>query len=46
MERKVIESFADLELSPIMLAALAKMGFEKPSPIQEAIIPLAWMATM
>ena len=41
MEEKIVESFADLDVSPIMLKALAKMGFEKPSPIQEALIPLA-----
>ena len=41
MDGKVVESFADLELSRIMLNALAKMGFEKPSPVQEAMIPLA-----
>jgi ATP-dependent RNA helicase DeaD len=41
MEGKVVESFADLDLSPIMLRALDKMGFHKPSPIQEALIPLA-----
>ncbi len=38
---QAVESFADLDLSRIMLKALAKMGFEKPSPIQEALIPLA-----
>lgn len=38
---RTINSFADLHLSRIMLKALAKMGFEKPSPIQEALIPLA-----
>lgn len=41
MERTVIESFDQLDLSPIMLKALDKMGFTKPSPIQAAIIPIA-----
>jgi len=41
MEAKEIEYFRDLDISPIMLGALKKMGFEKPSPIQAAIIPLA-----
>jgi ATP-dependent RNA helicase DeaD len=41
MEPKVIEHFDQLDLSPVMGRALAKMGFEKPSPIQAAVIPLA-----
>ncbi|TWT52541.1 DEAD-box ATP-dependent RNA helicase CshA [Rubripirellula amarantea] len=34
-------SFDDLDLSPVMRRALKKAGFEKPSPIQHALIPLA-----
>ncbi|QDV44950.1 DEAD-box ATP-dependent RNA helicase CshA [Stieleria neptunia] len=34
-------SFDDLDLSPVMRRALAKAGFEKPSPIQSELIPLA-----
>ncbi len=41
MEPTAIESFEQLDLSPIMRRALARMGFEKPSPIQAAVIPLA-----
>lgn len=36
-----IESFEELDLSPVMYRALEKAGFEKPSPIQAALIPLA-----
>jgi ATP-dependent RNA helicase DeaD len=35
-----IESFAALELPPPLLAALADVGYETPSPIQAACIPL------
>ncbi|MCD0461703.1 DEAD/DEAH box helicase [Roseiconus lacunae] len=35
------ESFDALDLSPIMRRALKKAGFEKPSPIQAELIPLA-----
>lgn len=34
-------SFDDLDLSPLMRRALKKAGFEQPSPIQHALIPLA-----
>ncbi len=34
-------TFADLKLSETTLAALDKMGFEHPTPIQENTIPLA-----
>ncbi|KAF5829366.1 hypothetical protein DUNSADRAFT_16187 [Dunaliella salina] len=34
------KSFQDLALSPAMTAALAACGFERPSPVQEAAIPL------
>jgi len=36
-----IESFDSLDLSRVMRQALRKAGFEKPSPIQAALIPLA-----
>lgn len=32
-------SFADLDLPPYILQALSDVGYEKPSPIQEATIP-------
>jgi len=34
-------SFDELDLSPVMRRALAKAGFQKPSPIQGSLIPLA-----
>lgn len=36
-----IETFEQLELSPIMLRALKRLGYEKPSPIQAQVIPPA-----
>jgi ATP-dependent RNA helicase DeaD len=33
--------FDQLGLSPEMLKAVAKMGFEEASPIQTAVIPVA-----
>jgi ATP-dependent RNA helicase DeaD len=36
-----VASFDELDLSPAMRAALKKAGFEKPSPIQAKLIPLA-----
>ncbi len=36
-----LDSFDELELSPVMRQALAKAGFTKPSPIQAALIPYA-----
>lgn len=36
-----IESFSQLDLSPIMLRALKRLGYEKPSPIQSQVIPVA-----
>ncbi len=36
-----IESFEELDLSPVMYRALKNAGFETPSPIQSALIPLA-----
>lgn len=35
-----MSSFSDYDLKPTLLTTLAAMGFEKPSPIQEAAIPL------
>jgi superfamily II DNA/RNA helicase len=36
-------TFADLGLSPTVLAALAAKGYEKPTPIQEQAIPVVLM---
>lgn len=36
-----VDSFDALDLSPVMRRALEKAGFEKPSPIQSSLIPLA-----
>ena len=36
-----ISAWMGLKLSPDTLASLAKMGFSKPTPIQEAVIPEA-----
>jgi superfamily II DNA/RNA helicase len=33
-------TFADLGLSPEILKAIEKKGYEKPSPIQAGVIPL------
>jgi ATP-dependent RNA helicase DeaD len=41
METKIAESFEDLGLSPIMMKALGKLGYEAPSPIQSQVIPWA-----
>ena len=35
-----IDSFAALQLPPALLAALADVGYETPSPIQAACIPI------
>ncbi|MFN9915495.1 MAG: DEAD/DEAH box helicase, partial [Pirellulaceae bacterium] len=40
-QHEPVESFEQLGLSTIMMKALAKMGFTKPSPVQAAVIPLA-----
>ncbi|OYP34476.1 DEAD/DEAH box helicase [Rhodopirellula sp. MGV] len=40
-KRPQSESFDKLDLSPVMRRALEKAGFEKPSPIQAELIPLA-----
>ena len=37
-----MNSFEELGLSPEILSAIKVLGFEKPFPIQEAIIPLLW----
>ncbi|MEM8865351.1 MAG: DEAD/DEAH box helicase [Planctomycetota bacterium] len=36
-----VETFAELDLSPTMHAALEKVGYEKPSPVQAGVIPFA-----
>ncbi len=36
-----ISSFKQLDLSPVMLRALKRLGYEKPSPIQAQVIPPA-----
>ncbi len=41
MDKKVIESFADLNLSPPVMKAVDEMGFEEPTPIQKLTIPHA-----
>lgn len=40
-EELELETFDELDLSPVMRRALKKAGFEKPSPIQSKLIPLA-----
>ncbi len=35
-----VGSFADLLLPPPLVAALAAAGFERPSPVQKAAIPI------
>jgi ATP-dependent RNA helicase DeaD len=40
-EEPELESFDELDLSPTMRKALSEAGFEKPSPIQAQLIPLA-----
>jgi len=37
-----MKSFEELGLSPEILGAVKALGFEKPFPIQEAVIPLIW----
>lgn len=41
VEPEDVESFSELDLSPVMRQALKKAGFEKPSPIQGSLIPFA-----
>ena len=38
---EVIESFDQLDLSPVMLRSLKRAGYESPTPIQAGLIPLA-----
>ena len=38
---ETIESFDELDLSPVMRRALRRAGFSEPSPIQGQLIPLA-----
>ncbi|MBS1209378.1 MAG: ATP-dependent helicase [Proteobacteria bacterium] len=40
MTETVVETFAELKLSAPILQALAEVGYETPSPIQAACIPL------
>ena len=37
-----MNSFEELGLSPEILGAIKALGFEKPFPIQETVIPLLW----
>ena len=37
-----MNSFEELGLSPEILGAIKALGFEKPFPIQEIVIPLLW----
>ena len=39
-DEQTVSSFADLGLAPPILAALADVGYESPSPIQSATIPV------
>jgi len=41
LEKKLIGSFSDLNLSPAVIKAINEMGFEEPTPIQELTIPHA-----
>ncbi|MCA9059664.1 MAG: DEAD/DEAH box helicase, partial [Planctomycetaceae bacterium] len=41
MTESSIPSFKDLGLKPATLKTLQKIGYEKPSPIQSAFIPIA-----
>ncbi len=36
-----VETFAEIDLSDVMHAALARAGYEKPSPVQGGVIPHA-----
>ena len=38
--RTIMASFDDLGLSPKALAAVASLGYEEPTPVQERAIPL------
>ena len=37
----IVQSFDELDLSPVMRRALQKVGFSTPSPIQSQLIPVA-----
>jgi ATP-dependent RNA helicase DeaD len=41
IKRKQILSFHHMGLSPQMLETLARVGYQKPSPVQAGVIPLA-----
>lgn len=41
MEQKTVGTFEEMGLSRIMMRALKKLGYEKPSPIQGQVIPWA-----
>ena len=41
IEQIEVESFDELDLSPVMQRAVARAGFTKPSPIQAQLIPIA-----
>ena len=34
-----MSNFSDFHLDPTILSAISKMGYEKPTPIQEKAIP-------
>ena len=36
---KIMATFAELGLSPQLVSSLSALGFEEPTPIQEAAIP-------
>ena len=38
---KLPQTFAELDLSPEMLRSLKRAGYDAPTPIQAALIPLA-----
>ena len=41
LEIEKIETFEQLKLSPSILSAIDKIGFDKPTEIQAAVIPMA-----
>ena len=41
LEIEKIETFEQLKLSPSILSAIDKIGFNKPTEIQAAVIPMA-----
>jgi superfamily II DNA/RNA helicase len=36
-----MSAFSDYPLAPVLLEALARLGFEEPTPVQQEVIPLA-----